>query len=69
MNNYLYIILLSLLPLFYKISFWLYTLQLKNYRWDRFKEYLFTPQGKKALLNFWFFAELIVLFLGILFYF
>lgn len=52
------IILLSILPLFYKFSFWTYVIQLKEYRWDRFKEYLSTKQWKSALINIWTVIEL-----------
>jgi hypothetical protein len=48
----------SILPIFYVYSFWFYTIQLKEYRWDRFREYIWTPQWKKAIFNFWFFIEL-----------
>ena len=60
----LLLILVLILPLIYKYSFWLYTIQLKEYRWDRFKEYIFTPQWKSALFNFWFFIELPLLLLS-----
>ena len=62
----LLLILVAILPLFYKYSFWFYTIQLKEYRWDRFKEYIFTPQWKSAILNFWFFIELPVLIFSIM---
>lgn len=45
------ILLLSILPLYYKYSFWLYLLQLKEYRYDRMKEYLWTYQGRKTLFH------------------
>lgn len=45
------IILLLILPLFYKVWFWLYTIQLKEYRGDRFSEYIDTPQWKTVLYN------------------
>jgi len=44
MDPILYFILLSILPLAYKLSFWLYVVQLKEYRCDRLKDYLKTPQ-------------------------
>jgi len=56
--DYLLLLILSFLPMLYKFSFWLYTIQLKEYRWDRFREYLSTQQGKSAVLNFWFLLEL-----------
>lgn len=56
-----------LLPMFYKFSFWLYVFQLKEYRLDRFKEYINTIQWKNALFNFWLFSE-IPLFILFLFY-
>jgi hypothetical protein len=65
MNPVFYFILLSILPLFYKLFFWLYVVQLKEYRCDRIKDYLSTPQGKKAVFNVFFRLEIIVLFLGI----
>lgn len=59
-------LIIAILPFFYKFSFWLYTIQLKEYRWDRFKEYLWTPQWKSALQNFWFALEVPLFFLTIL---
>ena len=68
MNIYL-IIGLSILPLFYKFFFWLYTIQLKEYRFDRFKEYLNTKQWKKALFNLFSKLEfLIFIIFSILFF-
>ncbi|MDP2396250.1 MAG: hypothetical protein Q8M44_05255, partial [bacterium] len=47
-NNMLFdhylLLLFSFLPLFNKLNFWLYVIQLKEYRWDRFKEYISTNQ-------------------------
>lgn len=68
MNTYLYILLLLFLPLIYKLWFWLYVVQLKEYRLDRIFDYLKTPQWKKAIFNILFFIELIVLFCWILFF-
>ena len=65
MHPVLYFILLSILPLFYKLFFWLYVIQLKEYRCDRIKDYLRTPQGKKAVFNIFFRLEIIVLLLWI----
>ena len=45
------ILLLSILPILYKLFFWLYTIQLKEYRLDRYKEYLATLQWKQAIFN------------------
>jgi hypothetical protein len=42
--NYSILLILAVLPILYKIIFWLYTIQLKEYRLDRFREYLSTPQ-------------------------
>ncbi len=54
----LYIILfLSFIVFIYKILFWLYTFQLKEYRFDRFREYAFTKQWKKAFFNIFFILE------------
>ena len=52
MDPILYFILLSILPLAYKLSFWLYVVQLKEYRCDRLKDYLKTPQWKKSSFQF-----------------
>jgi len=57
---YSLLFLWAFLPLLYKLLFGLYTIQLKEYRLDRFKEYIFTPQWKKGLFNFWFILELIL---------
>ena len=68
MNTYFYILLLAFLPLVYKIWFWLYVVQLKEYRFDRIYDYLKTPQWKKAIFNILFYIELLVLSCGILFF-
>ncbi len=60
--DYLLLLVLAVLPILYKYSFWLYTIQLKEYRWDRFREYLNTPQWKSALVNFWFLLDLPLFF-------
>ncbi len=62
------LITLFILPFFYKTFFWLYTIQLKDYRWDRFREYIFTPQWKRALFNFWFLIETPILLFTLLIY-
>ncbi len=62
------IIILALIVFIYKLLFWLYTFQLKEYRFDRFKEYSFTKQWTKAFLNIFFVLEmpfLLISFLGI----
>ncbi len=55
--NYELLISLSILPILNKVLFWFFTIQLKEYRFDRFKEYLFTNQWKKAIFNFLFYIE------------
>lgn len=55
--EYILLLLVAILPIYYKFSFWLYLIQLKEYRFDRFKEYLFTKQWKNAYFNFWFLLE------------
>lgn len=63
------LLLLFITPLLYKALFWLYTLQLKEYRWDRFREYALTPQWRNAFLNFWFLIEIpILIFAFTIFY-
>jgi len=59
--DYIIIFILALLPLLYKLFFWLYTIQLKEYRLDRFKEYLGTKQWKSALFNIFFIVEFILI--------
>lgn len=63
---YIIILLLTFIPILYRFSFWLYTIQLKEYRLDRFKEYLYTPQWKKAIINIGSIIEIILLFLSFL---
>ena len=60
------LLILALFPIIYKVSFWLYTIQLKEYRWDRFKEYLTTAQWKKAMVNFFSIWEIPLLFMTFL---
>jgi len=60
------IIFLTILPLLYKLLFWLYVIQLKEYRFDRFKEYLSTRQWKKAIFNIFFILETIIFFIVLL---
>jgi len=59
------ILLLSILPILYKLFFWLYTIQLKEYRWDRYKEYLATLQWKQAIFNKINYLEIVFLLLAI----
>ncbi|MDD2871879.1 MAG: UDP-N-acetylmuramoyl-tripeptide--D-alanyl-D-alanine ligase [Candidatus Gracilibacteria bacterium] len=56
-DHYL-LLIVSLLPILYRYFFWLYVIQLKEYRWDRFREYLSTPQGNSAIINVWSVIEL-----------
>lgn len=63
------ILLLFILPILYRFSFWFYTFQLKEYRFDRFKEYLQTPQWKKALFSIFFKFEIIFIFVLSFLYF
>ena len=51
--EYYFLLILSILPFIYKYSFWLYLIQLKEYRWDRFRDYLVTPQWRSAIINIW----------------
>lgn len=62
------IYILFFIVISFKIIFWLYLLQLKEYRFDRIKEYLLTPQWKKAIFNPIFFLELIFLIITMAFY-
>jgi len=51
-DHYL-LLILTILPFIYKYNFWFYVIQLKEYRWDRFREYLNTLQWKNAIINIW----------------
>ncbi len=66
--DYTIIFILAFLPLAYKLLFWLYTIQLKEYRWDRFREYLWTKQWKKAIFNVFFVIDIILLLYSISIY-
>lgn len=52
------LLLLTILPTIYKYLFWYFVIQTKEYRTDRFKEYLSTNQWAKAMKNALFFIEL-----------
>ena len=56
------LLILAILPFINRFLFWLYVIQLKEYRWDRFKEYLSTHQWKSALVNIWTVVELPLFF-------
>jgi len=60
--DYILLFILAFLPMLYKLLFWLYTIQLKEYRLDRFGEYLRTKQWKSALFNIFFIIEIFLLF-------
>ena len=65
-----YITCFSFLPLLYKLFFWLYTIQLKEYRLDRFDEYLRTKQWKSAFFNIFFIVEVIlIIYYGFIWWF
>lgn len=64
-EKYLILFLLSFLPFIYKYGFWLYVVQLKEYRVDRLKEYFTTKQWKNSLYNNWLFIEFPVLIFSI----
>lgn len=59
------LVLLSVIPILSKYFFWLYTIQLKEYRFDRFNEYLNTPQWKKAFYNWLLLIEIPILIFSI----
>lgn len=66
--DYIQLFILGFLPLIYKLSFWLYTIQLKEYRWDRFREYLWTKQWKSALFNIFFIVDFVLIIWSIFIY-
>jgi UDP-N-acetylmuramoyl-tripeptide--D-alanyl-D-alanine ligase len=55
-------LLLLIIPFFYRYLFWSYVFQLKEYRADRLKDYLCSPQWRKALFSKLFFIEIFILF-------
>lgn len=63
------ILIISILPLFYKYSFWFYLIQLKEYRWDRFKDYIKTPQWNSAIINIWSVLELPLFLLSLVIFY
>lgn len=56
-DHYL-LLFFAIFPLLYKLNFWLYLIQLKEYRLDRLKEYFSTPQWNSAIINIWSIIEL-----------
>jgi len=62
-TNLTLLLILSIFPLLNKYLFWFFSIQLKEYRFDRFFEYISTAQWKKAIFNFWFYIEIPVLIL------
>ena len=60
------LIFFATLPVLYKLLFWFYVIQLKEYRWDRFKEYLLTPQWNSAIINIWSVIELPLLLVSLI---
>jgi len=60
---------LLIIPMLYRYSFWLYVTQIKEYRWDRLKEYFGTLQWKKAIMNIWFFIEVPLMFVTLVTFF
>ncbi len=58
-----------IIPMIYRYCFWLYVMQLKEYRWDRLTEYLRTLQWKKAIMNLWFFIEVPLLIVSLVTFF
>lgn len=62
-TNLTLLLILSIFPLLNKYLFWFFSIQLKEYRFDRFFEYITTAQWKKAIFNFWFYIEIPVLIL------
>lgn len=67
-DHYL-LLIVGFLPFVYKYSFWFYVIQLKEYRRDRFKEYLNTPQWSSALVNIWSVVEFPLLLLSFYIFF
>ena len=62
-KEYYILISLSIIPFIYKYLFWIFVIQLKEYRLDRFFDYIKTPQWIKAIFQFLFFIDAIILIL------
>lgn len=60
------LLVLAILPLINRYSFWFFTIQLKEYRRDRFSEYLSTYQWKSALFNIWTVIEIPLIFISLI---
>lgn len=62
--DYFFIFLVTILSVKY-IFFWAYVWQLKEYRWDRFKDFLRSWEGRNAFLNKFYLAKIVLIILFI----
>ena len=67
--EYILLLIVAFIPLYEKVNFWLYVIQLKEYKLDRFKEYLSTKQWLSAVFNLWFLIEFPLLILSLSIFF
>jgi len=56
------IIVSLFIPTIQKVFFWIYLIQLKEYRFDRLREFFGTTQWKKSIINKLFFIEVFFIF-------
>ena len=59
--DYLILLILVFLPIYYRYSLWLYCLESVEYDVNSFFDILKTTEWKNVIFNFWFFIEIILL--------
>lgn len=62
-----FLILVAILSIKY-ILFWTYVWQLKEYRWDRFRDFLRSREGRAAFLNKFYLAKIVFLIFAAVFF-
>ena len=62
--DYIILLILALLPIYYRYSLWLYSLESVEYDMNSFFDLLKSTEWKNVLFNFWFIIEVFILFLS-----
>ena len=62
--DYVLLLILTFLPIYYIYSFWLNILESEEYNLNLFKEVLKSKEWKNVIFNFWFLLEISILFLS-----
>ena len=62
--DYVLLLILAFLPIYYRYSFWLFILESENYNLNSYKNILKSTEGKNVIFNFWFLLEISILFLS-----